>query len=201
MGERKNPSGPKLEEAIEDMNKKNAKAKTALLGYARFDVIANHDRLEFGKYNQRPIERNHVHGILSSFQVNGVDRFNQLHAIPLVVNKSWLEPGSFIAMGDTPDLLPELKITNSAPRDWKVIAAGGQHRVTALGEWQTQIEKQLKEKKREEAAILSTDMEMVGEDTLQFLNTEVRMVIFEMESILANKGQWIVSIFDGSESY
>lgn len=199
VGERKKPTGPKLEEAIEDVNKKNAKAKTALLGYARFDVIANRDRMEFDVYNQRPIEPNHVHGILSSFQVNGVDRFNQLHAIPLVVNKSWLEPGSFIAMGDTPDLLPELKINDSAPRDWKVIAAGGQHRVTALGKWQTQIEKRLKEKKREESTILSTNTEMVGEDTLQLLNTEVRAMIYEMEAILANKGQWIVSIFDDSK--
>ncbi|KIK29668.1 hypothetical protein PISMIDRAFT_6481, partial [Pisolithus microcarpus 441] len=76
---------PQLEETIEDVNTKNDRLKQALLGYARFDVLEHRERIVFGKWNPRTIQKTEIAGLVESFQVNGLDRFNPTHAMPLIV--------------------------------------------------------------------------------------------------------------------
>ncbi|KAI5991397.1 hypothetical protein EDD15DRAFT_2197397 [Pisolithus albus] len=77
-----------LEEMIEDVNNKNDRLKQALLGYARFDVLEHQDQILFRKWNPQTIQKAEIAGLVKSFQVNGLDRFNPTHAMPLIVLKS-----------------------------------------------------------------------------------------------------------------
>jgi len=76
---------PKLEEMIEQVNLKNAKAKQVFLGYARFDVIKNKTHLVFGKYNPWPLINTQVQALVQSFHVDRVDHFNPQFSIPFII--------------------------------------------------------------------------------------------------------------------
>ena len=99
---------PKLEETIEQVNLKNAKAKQVFLGYTRFDVIKNKARLIFGKYNPWPLITTQVQALVHSFHVDGVDQFNLQFSIPLIIDKSILQPGCWVLDMESVDSLPDL---------------------------------------------------------------------------------------------
>ncbi|KAI6041839.1 hypothetical protein EDC04DRAFT_2892536 [Pisolithus marmoratus] len=42
---------PQVEQTIEDMNTLNEKVDQALIGYARFDILTNKSKLQFGDWN------------------------------------------------------------------------------------------------------------------------------------------------------
>ena len=187
---------PKLEETIEQVNLKNAKAKQAFLGYARFDVIKNKARLIFGKYNPRPLVTTQVQGLVHSFHVDGVDRFNPQFSIPLIVDKSILQPGCWAPDMECVDSLPDLEISEDAPTDWEIVAAGGQHRVAALEDWLDRKRKQWKELKNEREKHLRQELENVDTGLLVYLNTTLKRDVEELEGVLHNEGRWMVSLFD-----
>ncbi|KAI6094167.1 hypothetical protein F5141DRAFT_1070346 [Pisolithus sp. B1] len=96
MDKRKN-SQLLLEETIKEVNSKNDQLKQALLGFARFDVLENRDRIHFGKWNPRGIQSSEVTRLAESFEVNGLDRFNPTHAMPL---SGWWWHTPALAMGE-----------------------------------------------------------------------------------------------------
>jgi len=102
---------PKLEETIEQVNLKNVKAKQAFIGYASFDIIKNKTCLVFGKYNPHPLVNTQVQALVQSFHVDRVDRFNPQISIPLIVDKSILQPGCWAPDMESIDSLPDIEIT------------------------------------------------------------------------------------------
>ncbi|KIK22157.1 hypothetical protein PISMIDRAFT_23793 [Pisolithus microcarpus 441] len=150
-------SGPQLEKEIEEANAMNEQVKKALLGYARFDILQNCDVLKFGKWNPRQLLPSQVAALGNSFLINGVDRFNYSYAMPLVMDKSSIEEGSYMPTPDAGPNLPELKLRDGLPKDFKITAAGGQHRVAALKDWYAKKKAQLEECIKEQQAILSAD--------------------------------------------
>ncbi|KAI6008937.1 hypothetical protein BKA83DRAFT_4505366 [Pisolithus microcarpus] len=189
-------SGPQLEKEIEEANAMNEQVKKALLGYARFDILQNCDVLKFGKWNPRQLLPSQVAALGNSFLINGVDRFNYSYAMPLVMDKSSIEEGSYMPTPDAGPNLPELKLRDGLPKDFKITAAGGQHRVAALKDWYAKKKAQLEECIKEQQAILSADVETLADGDLKKMNTTHKLDRQELESILAYGGQWLVVLYD-----
>ncbi|KAI6013307.1 hypothetical protein PISMIDRAFT_11860, partial [Pisolithus microcarpus 441] len=192
-------SGPQLEKEIEEANAMNEQVKKALLGYARFDILQNCDVLKFGKWNPRQLLPSQVAALGNSFLINGVDRFNYSYAMPLVMDKSSIEEGSYMPTPDAGPNLPELKLRDGLPKDFKITAAGGQHRVAALKDWYAKKKAQLEECIKEQQAILSADVETLADGDLKKMNTTHKLDRQELESILAYGGQWLVVLYDKSK--
>ncbi|KAI5988914.1 hypothetical protein EDC04DRAFT_2912354 [Pisolithus marmoratus] len=181
MGTEDKGEAPQVEQTIEDTNALNEKVDQALIGYARFDILANKSKLQFGDWNTRPLVPSQVKMLLNSFLVDVVSQFNYSYGIPLVVDPSTLVEGTYSTKGDgsgshheakKAELLPELKLKDGLPSDFKLAAAGGQHRLYALAEWYDIKRKQLDEWKWEEASVLSEDAGTISEDVIDDLNQE-----------------------------
>ncbi|KAI5995890.1 hypothetical protein EDD15DRAFT_2365418 [Pisolithus albus] len=187
---------PQLEETIEDVNNKNDRLKQALLGYAQFDVLEHRDQILFGKWNPRTIQKAEIAGLVESFQVNGLDRFNPTHAMPLIVPKSIVKPGTFITEVKAINEIPLLQINMEAGKNWTITAAGGQHRVYALEVWLDRKKKQLDEYIAVEKSLKSQEADKVDEAELAKWNKSTKKEKDILEGIIAYGGQWLVSLFD-----
>ncbi|KAF9236573.1 hypothetical protein BU15DRAFT_63926 [Melanogaster broomeanus] len=100
-----------LDEKVKAQKKLEERASQVVLGYAQFDVLAHREKIVFGKWNLQPVERTQVTGLVQSFLVNGIDRFNVKHAIPLVVEKEALKAGTYTMGDEMGDELPLLEIS------------------------------------------------------------------------------------------
>ncbi|KAI6016264.1 hypothetical protein BKA83DRAFT_4497887 [Pisolithus microcarpus] len=187
---------PQLEETIEDVNTKNDRLKQALLGYARFDVLEHRERIVFGKWNPRTIQKTEIAGLVESFQVNGLDRFNPTHAMPLIVPKSILKLGTYVTEVKGINEVPLLQINVEAGKDWTISVAGGQHRVYALEVWLERKKKQLEDHLAVEKSIKAQDVDKIDEAELQKWNKSTKKEKDMLEGIIAYGGQWLVSLFD-----
>ncbi|KAI6025412.1 hypothetical protein PISMIDRAFT_16300 [Pisolithus microcarpus 441] len=190
---------PQLEETIEDVNMKNDRLKQALLGYARLDVLEHRERIVFGKWNPRTIQKTEIAGLVESFQVNGLDRFNPTHAMPLIVPKSILKLGMYVTEVKGINEVPLLQINAEAGKDWTISAAGGQHRVYALEVWLERKKKQLEDHLAVEKSIKAQDVDKIDEAELQKWNKSTKKEKDMLEGIIAYGGQWLVSLFDDSK--
>ncbi|KIJ57484.1 hypothetical protein HYDPIDRAFT_35071, partial [Hydnomerulius pinastri MD-312] len=128
-------AAPILESSVEEITQRDVKAKEAILGYARFDMVQNFDKITFGRWNARPLVEREVSNLVQSFTVNGVDRFNPRHAISIVLSKSWVKPGTLDQDIEKRDNLPILELTADFPEDGKIYATGGHHRTHGLKKW------------------------------------------------------------------
>ncbi|KAI6043290.1 hypothetical protein EDC04DRAFT_2891137 [Pisolithus marmoratus] len=108
---------PQVKQTIKDMNTLN-------------------EKLQFGDWNTQPLVPSQVKMLLNSFLIDVVSRFNYSYGIPLVVDPSTLVEGMYSTKGDgsrshhegkKAKLLPELKLKDGLPLDFKLAAAGGQH--------------------------------------------------------------------------
>ncbi|KAI6155877.1 hypothetical protein BKA82DRAFT_4011287 [Pisolithus tinctorius] len=191
--------GGGLEDEVEEVNMLNEKMKTALMGYARLDVLGNREHLEFGKWNPRKLVKTQISELVESFQVNGVHRFNRAHAIPLIVSKSLIKRDTY-TLEDVPrDEIPILEIATNHRDGWKVYAAGGQHRLEALAIWFEKKKKQLDEFVSLEQSIANKDVDEVDANQLKKWNEEQKAEKDKLEAIIAYEGQWLVSLFDDSK--
>ena len=195
-------SKPKLEESIEQLNSKNKQAKEAFIGYAQFNILENQDRLKFGKWNVQPINKMQINRLHTSFQVNGVDRFNYAYVIPLVVMKTWLEEGSYTMTEMKGDELPELRMGSGAPPDWVLDAARGQHQANAMKEWKDKREKRKTELEAEVSVIMRKDcFDAAEQGDINQYNNQLQSELDKLKGVLTYSGQWIVALFDSSEYY
>ncbi|KAI5986066.1 hypothetical protein EDC04DRAFT_2913489 [Pisolithus marmoratus] len=137
----------RLEKSIEDVHEKREKIKKALIGYSRFDIIQNEDHIHFGKWNPWVLVKAEVSSLANSF-----------HTV------------TYEKSPDAGQWLPELQITKSVPVDYKVIAAGGQHRQAALKEWLNRKRKDLNDLKAQDTCILSRGAEDVDREIIIDLN-------------------------------
>ncbi|KAI6009800.1 hypothetical protein EDC04DRAFT_2906448 [Pisolithus marmoratus] len=177
---------PKLEETIEQLNMKNEKIKQAMLG------------LRFGKWNPRLLIKAQIMSLMESFQVNAVDRFNPAHVIPLIVPKNLIKCGTYTTEISNNTPIPVLQVSNDAPTNWGLPAAGGQHWVAALETWLEKKHAQLNEYIVKEHALRKQDPANVDEAELKQWNEGAKKEKDALEGVVAYEGAWIVSLFDDS---
>jgi len=187
-----NDGNPQVEDVIAQMNQSKDRAESALIGYARLDILDNKDRLIFGIWNPRKLVNTQLSSLRESF-ANGVDRFNPLHAMPLVVHRDWLKSNSYLPSWTAGAPLPELKIANGVPDDWKFKAAGGQHRINALGPFVDSRQKQLKELETEANNIESQLTMDTEQNEVDHLNTRLKPEINNLRALVTANGQWLVN--------
>ncbi|KAI6043301.1 hypothetical protein EDC04DRAFT_2891150 [Pisolithus marmoratus] len=196
---------PQVEQTIKDMNTLNKKVDQALIGYAHFDILANKSKLRFGDWNTQPLVPSQVKMLLNSFLIDVVSQFNYSYGIPLVVDPSTLMEGMYSTKGDgsgshheakKAELLLELKLKDGLPSDFKLAAAGGQHRLYALAKWYDIKCKQLDEWKWEEALVLLEDADTISKDVINNLNKRIKPNMKTLEGVLACGGQWLVVLYD-----
>ncbi|KAG2063580.1 hypothetical protein BDR04DRAFT_1123162, partial [Suillus decipiens] len=194
-----NYAGPSLDDSVNEVTNCNKIANKAIMGFARFDLIKHYSHLEFGKWNDRPLVESQVQSLYQSFLINGADRFNPAHAIPLVVHKEWLEEGSYEKdLDERRELseLPILKMSGNAPKEWKIIAAGGHHRTKAIEAWMKKMEKEHELVLAEETHVTDLLAGESGQDQIDHIDKVVRPRRQKIEGVLEYGGQWIVTIFD-----
>ena len=178
--------------------------KEAIIGYGRVDFVANFDQVRWRQWNERRVDNMKATLMRNSFLLNGMDRFNPTHAIPLVVNAKDVVQGAFVRdPTHVRDELPIVKFKDSAAGKDGVKAAGGQHRVAAMKLW---IEVQQVRKKELENEISkiknrSADTEDADVD-VRAHNERLKPQLQSVSNLLACNGEWIVSLFDqGKDSF
>jgi hypothetical protein len=184
-----------LDHNIKEDTKRDKSANKAIVGYARFDLMENYDSLSFGHWNSRPLMQNQVQSLYQSFLINGVDRFNPIHALPLVIPKEWIVDGTVEKDHKKREELPILRISDKAPKDYKIQAAGGRHRTEAIKKWVLKMQKDVDALEVEEQRIAKQAVEDMAENT----NDAVKQRLERLRAVLEYHGQWIVTVFDASE--
>lgn len=166
------------------------------MGYARFDLMENYNNLLFGHWNSRPLNENQVKLLYQSFLINGVDRFNPIHALPLVIPKEWIVDGTVEKDHEKREELPMLRISEKAPKEWKIKVAGGHHRTEAIHKWVLKMQRDVVALEVEEKRMAKE----VVEDGAAEINV-VKQRLQRLREVLAYRGQWIVTVFDASKYY
>ena len=171
----------------------------AFIRYARYDIVAHVKKMRFGEWNDCPLQKAQVNGLITSFKVDRVNRFKPSNAIPIVISKKYVKVGSFGNNGNAMEELKEMEITEEAlklimERKPVLYVASGQHRIEALSTYQTYLMKQrrhLEKKKVDEV----NEMEIEEENTIEKPRCD------EITGSLAFHGQWMVTIYDYSKFY
>ncbi|KAG2090295.1 hypothetical protein BD769DRAFT_1679719 [Suillus cothurnatus] len=169
-------------------------AHSAILGYARFDLIKYYDRLVFGEWNNHPPVDSQVQSLYQSFLMNGADCFNPIHVIPLVVPKNWLVKGSYSQEIDKHQELPILEICSSVPKVWRIKVAGGHHRTKAIEAWMKKINKEYEMQLVEERNVTG-----LPADNVERINEVVKICLQKLAGMLEYGGQWMVTVFNESQ--
>jgi len=142
------------------------RARKAIFGYARLDLIQNKSEFLFGKWNDRPLDKQQVGRLVQSFLTKGADRFSFTKAIPLSVRAKDLRSGTYATKftpgTDATTELPVLELVEEAKGKKRLTAAGGQHRVNAVEEWVKTLKKQHAELVRQREALEQQDSEAAG---------------------------------------
>lgn len=202
MDERPSGSG-RLEETVEKKKKLDERAQKAIIGYARLDLIENETELRFATWNPRPLKQEHVKRLVQSFLTKGADRFSYIKAIPLVVDKSDLQEKTYAteykAESNPQSQLPLLKLAAEARGKRLLIAAGGQHRLHAVVQWQKMLRKQHAELAKERKTLEEADIETVTPDEIQNENKTQKPKRDALEETLSLGGQWMVVLYDTSK--
>ncbi|KAG6371987.1 hypothetical protein JVT61DRAFT_9005 [Boletus reticuloceps] len=198
------PSGPgKLEESVARKGRLEQRARKAIIGYARVDVIEKKSEFKFGEWNTRRLETAQVSRLVQSFLTKGVDRFSMMKAIPLVVSLTDVKTKTYVTKYD-PDMdsmrdLPILELQDAAKGKQRLLAAGGQHRVHAVVEWVKFMRKRHSESVRDRQTLEKQNVEAVSSTEIEQENNVRKAKRDTIEETLALGGQWIVVLYDAGK--
>ncbi|KAG6371023.1 hypothetical protein JVT61DRAFT_10746 [Boletus reticuloceps] len=172
-------------------------AEAAQLGWARLDILKYSEAIKFGRWNSRSINQMKANRLKDSFMLNGLDRFNSLHAVPLVVNKEMVKEGTYTDKKDMQVDLPELELELELGSEGEIFAAGGQHRHKALQLWKEYQEGRLTTLQQQARQLCDQDAE-TDEAALakEEYNTAVVPEMKKLTNVLEYGGQWVVVLFD-----
>ncbi|KAG6369977.1 hypothetical protein JVT61DRAFT_12613 [Boletus reticuloceps] len=186
-----------VDDKIIERQQLDSLAEAAQLGWARLDILKYSEVIKFGRWNSRSINQTKVTQLKDSFLLNGLDRFNSLHAVPLVVNKGMVKEGTYTDEKDMQMDLPELELELELGSDDEIFAAGGQHRHKALQLWKEYQEGRLKVLQQQARQLCDQDAE-TDEATLatEEYHTVVVPEMKKLTNILEYGGQWVVVLFD-----
>ncbi|KAI6104483.1 hypothetical protein EV401DRAFT_2079119 [Pisolithus croceorrhizus] len=154
--------GPQLEKEIIEANALNKQVKKVLLGSVHYDVLENSKLLQFGLWNPHQLVPAQVSFLGNLFCINREDSFNYL---------------LYMLMLDEGQKLLELKLRQGLPKGFRIMAAGGQHRLTALQDWYA----------KKKASLAEYDIER--------MNTKDKVDQQTLEGILAYSSQWLVVLY------
>ena len=180
------------------------KLLSAFISYVRYNVLSNKSKLTFHRWNNRKVHSTQLNALITSFKVDGVNRFNALNVIPVVISKKHVVNGTYRDDGNVMEDLLKLKLTEDAE---KMIAAkkaviyvvSSQHHIAVLEQYQNFLEKlkleSVKARVRLEKHAVGDvdDMEIEVENEIEKLKHD------EIDGSLAFKGQWLVAIYDLGE--
>lgn len=193
----------RLEASVEKTKEMEDRAQKAIFGYARLDLIENEGELRFGNWNPRKLKQEHVSRLIQSFLTRGADRFSSTKAIPLVIGKSDVKRGSYAktytAESNIQSQLPVLEVADAAKGKRILIAAGGQHRLHAVKQWQKMLKKQHAELAKERKALEEKDSETVSPEEIRQENKTRKPKRDALEETLALGGQWMVILYDAGK--
>jgi len=189
------------EKAEIDLDKK---LSVAFIGYARYDVVMNRSMMTFKRWNDRPLLPAQVNWLITSFKVDGVNRFKASNTIPLVISKKYLVSNSYGDDGNTMEDLKEMRLTDDGKKmtqDGKSIiyVASGQHRIVALSQYQTYLEKVKSESMKYRKRLEKKSLDDIDDMEIDQENQVDKPMRDAIDGSLAFKGQWIVAIYDYSE--
>lgn len=176
----------------------------AFIGYARFDVVTHRKDMTFKRWNDRPLLTSQLNGLITSFKVDGVNRFKASNAIPLVVPKKYIVPDTYGSDGNAMENLREMQLTVEA---FKAISAGqavvyvasGQHRIMALDNFQMYLLKIKAESVKTRQRLEKQLLDDVDQMDIDEENKREKPKRDQIDGSLAFKGQWMVAIYDYGE--
>ena len=140
--------------------KEFVEVQSAFLGYAKVDYIKMGTK--FGQWNKRSVMSREVQKILLSFQSEGIQRFVTRNLVPIVLPKEFVDVKALhTTSGTGGDDFPWLKFIGSTT---EVYAAGGQHRLQALIQLQTELEAKINDADEDETDVdqLKRQLKQVG---------------------------------------
>jgi hypothetical protein len=117
--------------------------RNALVGYTKIDLFGG-VTFQFGLVNNRPINDREVNTLIRNFMQNGVIRFSEATAIPLVLPKNFYNPASVSKEVKYGDDLGMIEWTPEAIAAKGIEAAGGRHRFEAITRWKDRDIRDLK---------------------------------------------------------
>lgn len=183
-----------LDAKAAQVQKHEKAAHAAIIGYARFDIMQT--PLRFGDWNKRKLELAEAKRLAESFVVNGCQRFNAKHFMPLIIKKEYCKEGTYANNPDLEEQLPLLTLTADIPRKYIIRAASGQHRLKALREWLDIKKTEHAAVKRQLEKIQKKPQDALTEEDTKRHNSELKAHVDGLEKLLSLDGQWGVALYD-----
>jgi hypothetical protein len=171
----------------------NATIDSCLLGHAKMDILCGDVRLQFGKYNYRPLHTGEGRKLYLSMLENGIQRFDVKNAIPLIAKREYVNLDVLSTDArPSPATLKEVEWTELATTKGfnKIIAPGGRHWHFTL---QTYCEPMKRDFDRLERIQLNVSKK-VAPDSAKYLGAKMKTNL--AEKAYHNAALWIVSIYD-----
>ncbi|KAH7917189.1 hypothetical protein BV22DRAFT_1135613, partial [Leucogyrophana mollusca] len=186
----------RLDPLIVSKSKREHRYAQARVGFARFDIVERRERLTFGRWNRRPLNPTQVQKLVDSFRSEGLDRFNSVYVIPLVVKKEYIKAGTTVETIDDMTAVPILDFSERTPDGYKADAAGGHHRQAALDAYNKAIALELESLAEEAKAIEKKDPETQTAEEMDWYNKLYRPQSAIYQGRLKYGGQWLVAVYD-----
>jgi len=168
-------------------------AVQAVLGYAQIDLFGK-PPLVFGKYNDRELKEGEVRKLLKAFYSDGVQRFHDIHAIPILAKPEWYQSDSLTDNEKAMSELPILRWTEEGKREKGILAMGGRHRLNAVRHWRKNAQaswekanKAYEDAKKRPDEVKEGELSKLGES------------LDDCEDELEGAGLWMVTIYDYGE--
>ncbi|KAG9311944.1 hypothetical protein JVU11DRAFT_8205 [Chiua virens] len=181
---------------------KDKRLSSALIGYSKFDVVTNKSKMTFRRWNDRDLIKDQVNKLVTSFMVDGVNRFKVANAIPVAIRKEDVKAGSYGSDGHAMEDLKYMELTLDAQKrvietgQSAIIVASGQHRIAALEQYHTFLGKAKKESVRGMKALEKTKLTDVDDMEIDEENKIAKPKRDEIDGSIAFGGEWIVIIYD-----
>jgi hypothetical protein len=190
-----------VDEKVKLNEKMMTSIKEAIVGYGRFDFVENFNQVHWRQWNERQINTSKAMLMRNSFLLNGMDRFNPTHAIPLVIKKNEVVEGTYVKdPTHVREELPIVRFTGATVAEGGLRAAGGQHRIKAMKMWIEVHQTRKKELEHEISSIKNMDKDDVDAD-VQAHNERLKPLLQSVLNLLACSGEWAVVLFnEGKQS-
>lgn len=169
-----------------------------MIGYAQLDILAN--PLGFGQWNKRKIKGIESKKLLESFHSEGCNRFTPKNFIPIIIDPTYVEEGSYSKDPTLKQDLPIFKLSSDTPKGFIIPSASGQHRADALGKWLAIQRSDLKKATSEANMILKMpEEEAQSNGLLDEYNDNLKPRLDLLKAVVGLGGQWGVRIYDSSK--
>lgn len=159
--------------------------RRAFLGYAVMDVLEDDPELKFGTWNPRALNTVEGDKLFKSFINEGIQRFAVENAIPVIVERDWIDVDQLAPSGDEEYNWPDAPWTEKGQTIKTVNSPGGRHRLYALEKLKLRLNSEVEQVKR----LLKKKGE---KGNVVQLREDHRV----KEEALKSVGRWLVAFYD-----